>query len=1805
MLSTQEKKKKLDELGVQYEIAKRKGDTAGMNRAHAAADLIRKSEGWKYNEKTGETYEQKSMMHKPTVITSQKSSVAAPKTKTEAAAKSFSSATPKTVMQSAPKISSYQAKTTAAQTTAKKTAAQAETKKQQQRQTAIQAHIASLPNNPQNSTASIVQRLIAGQGPRTVQQAQVKLPSTEDVIRSLPGLSNFGKIRESETAEALRQMRMKENMPVLEQIMRSAGSGIAADFASLGETSVAAVKGAGKNLDALGGLRRAVTTPLNQAEEIIKRVEPSRIDENSTAMRLARDAAQYRDLATKDMGSVGKFLTDTGISIAQSAPGMALSLLHPAAGAAYFGATATGGRALELQQQGESAGDALVRGGLSGAIEAATEKFSIDNFLKAGRSAGGVRQLIRNVLRQAGVEASEEGASYAANYLADKAAGDPNATFTLAELAAQMGGGAISGGIFGGIGSGIGFASNAQEAQRVRSVPDSSNNTQPFYRPETQAPLQKSVNELSPVQRTQVQAARPGMIVPDDYQPGILRQGTWQEGEVRPQLRPEYEERPQSSYQSPEENEILQQQLERYEQRLEGSQEEQIIPDVARRTGTVPDIGEFAVPDPVRVNMPEMGNTQALGRENSESSFMPQNQTEELIAAYRAVEAAERNVERVREELTITDNDMRYVRAALETGSTSNFYEADNPQDVLYLFEAMQAVEDARAPIRRYQSEHIARLRALASEAAENIAQFGQDKRIRWNYQLETMERNMRDVLKKSPEAAEQIIDTYFTPVHKSVAQANRYKNNMRKQVAALKLSREESTLVQYLLEGESAAASEYAAGHPGADITKVQQAVPVFQRLYEQLYNDLNAALVRGGYEPIHARKNYAPHFTEGQAQTLLGRVLYKMGLHQPGQDNIPTDLAGITETFRPGKQWFGNLLERRGEQTVYDAVRGFDQYIETAANVIHLTEDIERLRELEDGIRYRLSDEGTQDLVDSIRAEWDLDPLERRKRIEEAYEQQRTGQSGLVTELRRYTDNLAGKKSRDDRAWEDKLGRDIYQLAKNVEGRIAGNMVALNPGSWLTNIIPLTQASGEIGPIDLLRGMRDTVKAYGRDDGFVNASTFLTNRRGSQRLNRTTAQRVGDVLSSPMEWIDQFTADTIVRARTAQNMRAGLALGEAIDEADAFAAGLMADRSKGATPTAFNATNPVARVFTMFQIEVNNQLRYLGKDLPRRLGEQGAAAVAGALTKIFLGAYLYNAAYSQLTGRDAALDPIGIVLDAFGMDPLDPPEEDEEKPQPQEIAGSIATSVAENTPFLGGLIGGGRVPIQSAIPDVPTLISTLLDPEKAGAKKKEVAVKELSKPLYYIGMPVAGGAIKKAVEAGQMIRDGGVYSVNNEGEQQLNFPYFSDNGIPQDVQAILFGRYATPAGRAYVESGFQRLSAEQTAAYDYLRGEMGADDRTSYETIRKLSEISGNKDEEGKTIMTTRQARQEYLYTVKGLTPEQKATLDSRLVSTSENAEAADYTDRDAFLISVYAPDKAEEIAEAQTFGIDTQQYIDLQRALSGFETVKDADGNIVERESDLRRDAIMQTDLTPEQKAFADRVFNDTEHPADYSSPERYYLTTWRDADGDTLSESKIEQAEELREQTGMSYETFTRIKSDLDLVEKSVNDEGKETADSAYYARIRSQIYQIEGITGEQKAYLDTAYTRSKCYELAQNAYAAGIPYEQFLRAFGTAYYLESDRDANGNSLKNVSPKKKAAIDAVEGLNSTQRRYLYEQFGVAKSYWSSSSSNQSGSKKGRSGTSNKKSTSTGGTESTIRRLVGWNGSLPSLPNWPGIG
>lgn len=922
-------------------------------------------------------------------------------------------------------------------------------------------------------------------------------------------------------------------------------------------------------------------------------------------------------------------------------------------------------------------------------------------------------------------------------------------------------------------------------------------------------------------------------------------------------------------------------------------------------------------------------------------------QSAELRETWEQARPVHEQIEKFKQNHPLSSKDEQLLQAAMVNGATDTFSQCDDPAAVMHRYQLQQELNRRMQPIKDYQRTRGETMALNAEEMADTIAEFAKDKKIPGAYSRETMERNSYDIFgKNNRDKAERLNDEYFAPVHKAVADRTNYVNTMRQQVADLHLSKHESALVQMALEGRNDVAAEYIKNNKIKVTSKLQKnvadGVATFQAIYKELYDSLNETLLSNGMEPVRARKNYAPHFVKDKPDTLLSRIRYSFGWGKDSSVNIGTDLAGITDDFSPGKKWFGNLLQRKGELTDYDAVAGFDRYIETAGDVIFLTDSVQQLRSLEDALRYRLSDEGTREKVNQIRNDRSLNALERHQKIQDAYDsnmdniqklynQKKQGMGGYASNLHEYINNLAGKKARADRGWEEMIGRQMYTVAKNVEGRVAANMIAMNPGSWITNFIPITQASGEVSTANLIKAMRDTVKSAVKDDGFTDGSVFLTNREGTQFLDRTLTRKISDIAGMPMEAIDHFTSNVVTRAKYLQNIQNGMDVQEAFDNADTFAANLMADRSKGAQPTAFNSVNPIRKVFTMFQLEVNNQLSYLFKDLPR--AKQSVPKLAWAYTKVFTGAYLFNAVYHQLTGRDSAFDPIGMIADAFGFDPLDDDDKDKKKKSGVDIALDLGKNVAEQVPFVGGLLGGGRVPISAAFPD----FGKLIEEHENGYDGKRIALdaaKSAANSAAYLLLPFGGGALKRTAEGAATVYAGGSYSLDKNGEKILQFPQYGQS--PRDwAQAMLFGKSSLPGAQEWADNGYDSLNAEETKAFDELRQHMNwfkdengntiDNSEAVFAAIKAMRAITDEMKEKYPDDYTAIAAgkKREMLFNDNDLNEIQKKYLDRELIGSSVGA-SGDYSSRDMFDISQKVREARQDDAmEALKHGISVDEF------------------------------------------------------------------------------------------------------------------------------------------------------------------------------------------------------------------------------------------------------------------------------------------
>ena len=175
------------------------------------------------------------------------------------------------------------------------------------------------------------------------------------------------------------------------------------------------------------------------------------VSQDSTGSQMMLHALQTKEDALQGMEGAPRWLAEQGLSIGQNAALLPLGLINPALPLAAMGTIAAADKTFELNQRGVAPGEALVRGLAAGGIEAATEKIPLDNLMDLIKTGG--KSALKNLLKQAGVEAGEESLSYVMNYIADKAARDPEAEFSLSELASSAGGGAFSGLVFGGFGT--------------------------------------------------------------------------------------------------------------------------------------------------------------------------------------------------------------------------------------------------------------------------------------------------------------------------------------------------------------------------------------------------------------------------------------------------------------------------------------------------------------------------------------------------------------------------------------------------------------------------------------------------------------------------------------------------------------------------------------------------------------------------------------------------------------------------------------------------------------------------------------------------------------------------------------------------------------------------------------------------------------------------------------------------------------------------------------------------------------------------------------------------------------------------------------------------------------------------------------------------------------------------------------------------------------------------------------------------------------------------------------------------------
>lgn len=639
---------------------------------------------------------------------------------------------------------------------------------------------------------------------------------------------------------------------------------------------------------------------------------------------------------------------------------------------------------------------------------------------------------------------------------------------------------------------------------------------------------------------------------------------------------------------------------------------------------------------------------------------------------------------------------------------------------------------------------------ALASKEVKDKAPF--------SYQRETLLRNIEDTFKGK---SAQVKSYFHDPIVANETKATNFRNELRQNLT--------KTFDSFGIgrgSKEDYAAADFIEGGKTLDQLKTEfpnkwqsivNGAEQGRTVYKDLLNKTNAALSKFGYSPIPERQNYVTH--TAQIQTLMDRFGNMLNFTK---EKLPTEISAINVDTKPGRQFFKFGLKRQGGSTHEGLITALDKYIEPASNQIFHTEDIQRGRAL-------------------------------LKQLSEGASPQDKGLSNFNSYLGQYVDSLAGKKNIIDRPFEKVLGRGVLTLGDMLRKRTGANMVGGNASSAITNFIPFTQSIATTSKPAVVKGLYEAAispaKGLTNIDGVE--SGFLTRRFPTEQIGSTLGSKARDAAGFLFKTVDGFTSKSIVAGKYFEGISKGLDKTQAMARADEYAARVLADRSLGQTPLLFNSK--VLGAFTQFQTEVNNQVSFLMKDIPKNSG-YNKLQVASALTQFAIYSYVFNNVYEKVTGRRPQIDPIHAGLNL------------QSKIQSGSDIKNIIDPTSQNTP-VGELVqnlpfasipSGGRIPIGAAVPDLIGL-----------AKGETTLGKELVKPLTYIAPPLGGGQIKKAIEGVGAYNQG----ASTTAKGNVRFPI--EQNLTNRVKTSLFGQYSTPESKQYFDSNAKPLSEKQSEVF------------------------------------------------------------------------------------------------------------------------------------------------------------------------------------------------------------------------------------------------------------------------------------------------------------------------------------------------------------------------------------------------------
>lgn len=738
-------------------------------------------------------------------------------------------------------------------------------------------------------------------------------------------------------------------------------------------------------------------------------------------------------------------------------------------------------------------------------------------------------------------------------------------------------------------------------------------------------------------------------------------------------------------------------------------------------------------------------------------------------------------------------------------------------------------------------------------------------------------------------------------------------------------------------------------------------------------------------------ASEMVAGRVAAGDAGGVIGNTIDKMIGSVMGNKDISPGMVGVSDNTSPRTRWQG-IMEHQGAGAYkLDSYASMADYIGMIDYMLAFDEYTSQVR----------------DITNTIQAAAD--------KLDKSVGKSARDANAFIEWMKDWCDMLTGKTLPFDRGAQKVVGRNVMNGVRKLNSVVRSSTLLANIRSMIVQGSAIANAMNYIpNPADWARGMRYQANAMKGDPAYADAiaqSNFLSQRnmltpndiiRGS--LINEAKKPLGKMLNIGQNAVDRLTWWTAYAQYDAAaetpggldklNRRFTRAYDNAIDYADDITRRSVAGRGVGEQPMTVKST--AVDTIAPFQTEVLNTFNTLKENVGAILGrnatkEQKARAAAG-LVAYEIAAFAINMATQAMFGDDVVgFDFIGALMGALFDD-------DEEENFGEKLLNDAKATLLSGLPFASAvtpmimdeetskaLFGADGNPSRYGTGTMGTnaaanIIKTFFgDKDATGWDKLNAAA------AFF---PLGGKQLARTAQGIATVAQGGSYKTNKDGEEQLQFR--TDQKAGDVLQAALFGKWALPEAREYVEKGFPILSAPHTAAYKnaVANGIDGAHFLVLLDRYKALEPI---KNEEGETEKSTKQQFREILYNDKSITDEQKQMIDRDLLCTNDQ-QPADYTSEVSFRSSQLTSDSAKEKYEAfRNAGGSDEQYNEYKSMYEKLERTKDANGEEIEgsREKRLRLSIMEDEDMTPEQKHMLDEMLTGAKS-VDYSSEMTFKLS-----------------------------------------------------------------------------------------------------------------------------------------------------------------------------------------------------------------------